>query len=725
MPKKAAKPKPTPKPPPRPAIKAKPIDTRARDAYHAKREKAGQRERSKAAEGKDIAPANMPANPKQREKALGDPEFFLRTYFRRTFSRPFCGVHKILIRDAADTLEHGGNEARAVWRGAGKTSLFCGLAQWAIAKGLRRYLVPIAATDPLARNLLTSIKNELQFNDELADDFPDLCFCFRALEDMAARCRGQTYERQKTGVRWESKRIVFGYIPDPEGNPYPCSGAVIQAASLQSAVRGMFYLGIDGERMRPDFCLIDDPQTDRSARSVDQCNFREKLIRQALIGLAGGDKSMSAFAALTPIVPDDLAERLLDRERFPEWHGRRFPLIPKWPTNELLWDQYNDKLAVGFRNGDKIGKEATRFYKANKKAMLAGAEVADPYFHTPTEVDALQHAMNLRAKDPEGFPAEFQMEPKQEKKQTADLTVAELWHRQNGLARGVVPMAAQLVSAFIDVQHNAFYWAASAFGPNLGGSVIDYGTWPEQGRQYFTLKELSRTLATHYPGHSFEAALRAGLVDLLNVLFARLWHGEDGTDHRLALVLIDASEGRVADIIHEVCRTHPIASGRAIPSVGKGIGPTDSPMHLWRTGQGERKGEHWTLKRPASRGSSKHVIIDVNYWKSFTADRLRLPPGDRNAILFAGTKPGENRMLYDHLTAETRSLLTNDKNGAQCEVWRIKPSRPDNHLGDCVVGSCVAASMMGLSVVPPASSPAASASSEKPQPRNRVKPIQI
>jgi hypothetical protein len=722
---------PAKKPPAKPLVKIpqRPkvtLDAQARDAYREKREKAGARERKKTAEGKDIAPAAEPLHPKLRSQALDDPEFFLREYFPRTFSRPFAKAHQIIIRDCAETMHHGGNEVRALWRGGGKTSLFCGMAQWGIAKGLRRYPVGVSSTDPLARNLLTSVKNELQFNDHLAEDFPDLCFCFRALEDMAARCRGQTYEREKTGVRWESKRICFGYLPDPEGNPYPCSGAVFQVASLLAAARGMFYLGIDGVRMRPDFVLFDDPQTDRSARSIDQCDFRERVIRQALIGLAGGEQNMAGFAAVTPIVPDDLAERFLDRERFPEWQGRRFSLVPSWPTNEALLDKYYDILAVGFRNGDKQGKAATKFYKANKKAIWVGAEVADPHFHTPNEVDALQHALNLRAKDPDGFPAEFLMQPKIEKKQTADLTPADLWHRISGVPRGRVPMATQVVTSFIDVQHTALYWLASGFGPNLGGGPLDYGAWPDQNRVHFTLKEISKTLQNTYKGHSLEAAVRAGLIDLLNTLFTRVWQGEDGTGHQMAFCLIDASEGRLADVVHEVCRLPGmIFSGRVLPAVGKGIDATTGPMAYWKVAPGEKKGDHWVLKRSASRGGSRHVLVDTNFWKSFTADRLRLPMGDRNAIVFPGTKGGENRMLGDHMTAETRVLMTNEKTGAQCEVWRWKPSRPDNHLGDCLVGSVVAGSLMGMTVVPPATYAPSATISPKAAPRNGVKPITI
>ena len=75
-------------------------------------------------------------------------------------------------------------------------------------------------------------------------------------------------------------------------------------------------------------------------------------------------------------------------------------MIYAWPKNEKLWDEYSRLRADGLRAGDD-GAAATEFYRKNRAAMDAGAEVAWPARYNPDELSALQHAVNLRLRDGE------------------------------------------------------------------------------------------------------------------------------------------------------------------------------------------------------------------------------------------------------------------------------------------------------------------------------------
>jgi hypothetical protein len=46
------------------------------------------------------------------------------------------------------------------------------------------------------------------------------------------------------------------------------------------------------------------------------------------------------------------------------------------------------------------------------------------------------------------------------------------------------------------------------------------------------------------------------------------------------------------------------------------------------------------------------------------------------------------------LTSEYR--VKTEGRGRTVDEWKIKPSRPDNHFFDCIVGATVAASMLGI-----------------------------
>ena len=79
--------------------------------------------------------------------------------------------------------------------------------------------------------------------------------------------------------------------------------------------------------MRPDFAIIDDPQTRKSAKSPSQVEERSDIIEGDILGMAGPGKNMSAVMTATVIYPDDLADQYLDQERHPDWNGIRVSMI--------------------------------------------------------------------------------------------------------------------------------------------------------------------------------------------------------------------------------------------------------------------------------------------------------------------------------------------------------------------------------------------------------------
>jgi hypothetical protein len=52
---------------------------------------------------------------------------------------------------------------------------------------------------------------------------------------------------------------------------------------------------------------------------------------------------------LTVVRPDDLADRLLDREKHPQWQGERTKMVYAFPENEALWAEYAEIWREGMR----------------------------------------------------------------------------------------------------------------------------------------------------------------------------------------------------------------------------------------------------------------------------------------------------------------------------------------------------------------------------------------
>ena len=183
---------------------------------------------------------------------------------------------------------------------------------------------------------------------------------------------------------------------------------------------------------RPSLVVLDDPQTDESARSPSQCATRESILAGAVLGLAGPGKKISGIMPCTVIRPDDMADNILDRDKHPDWNGERTKMVYTFPTNQKLWDEYARVRAEGLRQGDG-GKAATEFYREHQSEMDAGAAVAWPVRFNHDELSAIQHAMNLKLQDEAAFYAEYQNEPLPvERAHSAELTADQIAGKING-----------------------------------------------------------------------------------------------------------------------------------------------------------------------------------------------------------------------------------------------------------------------------------------------------
>ena len=73
----------------------------------------------------------------------------------------------------------------------------------------------------------------------------------------------------------------------------PASGVIIGVAGLTGAIRGKKRKMRDGKSIRPDQVILDDPQTDESARGVVQTAKRLRIVKGTVLGLAGPGKKIA------------------------------------------------------------------------------------------------------------------------------------------------------------------------------------------------------------------------------------------------------------------------------------------------------------------------------------------------------------------------------------------------------------------------------------------------
>jgi hypothetical protein len=446
--------------------------------------------------------------------------------------------------------------------------------------------------------------------------------------------------------------------------------------------------------VRPSLAIIDDPQTDDSARSLAQCTERYKVLNGAVNGLAGPGKRVAQIMPCTVIRAGDVADQILDREKNPHWFGERTKMVNKWPNKAgmRLWDEYASiRSKEAIEGGD--GSRATAFYAANRDAMDKGAEVAWPArYNKDDELSALQHAFNIKLRDEPAFFAEYQNDPIQDEHEDDGLlTSDQIAAKVNGLGRGVLPLSVSHLTMFIDVQKKALFYVVCAWADDFTGHVIDYGTYPEQRQGYFTLAQMQITLAHKAPKAGMEGQIFAGLEALSELKLGQDYRRDDGAHLRVTQCLVDANWGESTDVVYQFCRQSKYA-GLIIPSHGRFVGASGKPMGEYRPEAGCRTGLNWRIPLTMGRRAVRHALYDTNFWKSFIHARLAVAQGDKGCLSLYGNDPNRHQLYADHMTSEYRIRTVG--RGRTVDEWKLKPNQ-DNHWFDCTVGAAVAASMLG------------------------------
>ena len=624
----------------------------------------------------DIGEIPPPKNPARRAAALANYGVFLKTYFPHRFPLAWSKDHLKVIAEIEATIRTGESCGIAMPRGSGKTTLLEPAPVWAIANKLWRFGVIIAASRPMAIEILNSLKDELRTNDLLHEDFPEFTAPIRHIENEPRRCKGQRYNGRLTGIRWETNMIRLAGMP-----AIGVDGGIVYAAGLTAALRGLRMTLSGGVVVRPDGAIIDDPQTDASARSASQTLQRLKLIQGAIRGMAGPGRRLSIFAAVTVIQPQDLAERLLDPKET-GWRVVRTKSLYAFPQNMDLWRKYQeirrDDAALGVSGG------AVAFYVAHQAAMDEGAIVAWPERMSAGKISALQELMEYYLDDPEAFSAEHQQEPITPSNTGGRLDAAVFARKVNGRDRGDVPPGCPFVVAYIDTHDKAFFWTVIAFEQRFKSYVVDYGTWPEQATRDFTLGGIQKTLRRKYPGRTLDASMFAGMDELVASLYARRFPKANVT---ASVDMILADTGYKPELWHQLATKHTALK----LTKGVGIKAGNRPMIEWDRKPGEVVGTHW-LRTPARQREHPVTQIDTNYWKTVVIDAAVAPAGDSAALTIFGAERTVHTLFASHIDAE--AYVETEGYGRKVVEAKQKPGR-DNHWLDCTVGCFVGASMLG------------------------------
>lgn len=660
-----------------------------RDQYDVERVQAADRSRQASARGRDIhGPSRAePYDDERRAAAQDSLRVFLESYFPGAFPLAWSADHLKAIEILQEVADKGGLFALAMPRGSGKTSISIRAALWAVLTKRRRFIEIISGTESAAKKIVKTLRNEVCLNRLLHLDYPHELHGFWELQASNRRAAGQLCHGQPTLIEASDKRIVF-----PSHQYTTIGGAVIYSAGITGQVRGENATSIlgDGAISRPDWVICDDPQTRESAKSPVQTNQRIEIVEGDILGLAGPGKSIAVVMPCTVIAKQDLAEYFLDHA---EWKSTRSKLLPQFPENMKLWDEYFEARSEGQRV-DGSDSAANAFYLEHRAELERGAVEGWPARKQENEITALQSAMHLWYRSPTAFAAEYQNEPLDNTSSAELPTFAGLDAKVTRLPRGVAPVWATKVTMGIDVQGKLLFWVIAAYSDDFTCSIIDYGAWPEQSRSYFTVGDASPTLQQSSGLSQLPGALHWGLSALLAEKVGTSIPMEGGGQIAISKAIVDANWGESTDAVYEFCRRSTF-KGIITPSHGRGLRAGDRPMNEWPKKAGETHGWHWVVTPGDGRRAVRHVIFDVNHWKTTMASRAAAAMGEHGTMTVYGERPENHRLLMDHLSAESPTKTSG--RGRELWEWRAIPGR-DNHWMDCLSLSGVAASMLGCAL---------------------------
>lgn len=686
------------------------------------REKARRRMAERRAKERDLV-IPCPKNVKRRIKALADPEYYLRTYLADVFFEPFTRDRSAMVESMVRSADYASDDAIAGPRGEGKSRLAMYTSVWLMKSKRSPRPVVIGKNQKRASRDLRAVRDQIQQNRMIRDDFPELAIPFRAVGAWSSRAAMQTVGGRLSRLEFDPTYFIFPTIyrfmlPDdwPDDSDPITDGQWFASLGRDGAVRG-FTL----RDQRPTAAIIDDLEDKKSAKSDTLIKENEDFIESDVGGL-GGDRRISRVMLCTTQNRKCIAFRYTDPTQKPSWSGRRYSKLIRKPDREDLWREYVELRAMRAID-DPEARVAHRFYRDHKEIMDSPgvAEcISNPYRYSkelhedgePLELSALERYYNSVADFGEKSVATEQNQnpPEELGPQGTGLTAAIVASRVSGLARLQVPASTTKLAMGIDIGKYRLHHVTGGWSPGALGTICDYGKREVVGNT----SEMSSKAA--------EPAIYQTLIQYREELLKRKIVDAAGHNRTLDAVFIDSG-------------TYTEAVYRFVREVG-------APFYATKgVGKYKEKSESDTVL-PNYHQHAHHLLdkgvwlylLDTDWWKSWVQERFLSPTFDedqqlRLAALSLFKPPSKNQrhLSYgEHIVAEELVKEFVPEKG-EIEKWVIHDS--ENHLLDATYLMSAAGGMLGIrtmqgiqTVAPPPDLEAAAQAATREQQRRPSKP---
>jgi len=271
-------------------------------------------------------------------KLLGeiDIEFFALCYFPKYFDRKFGKFHKELFNELKYMLDNNGLiEAFGLPREHGKSTINSFLFPlYSCLYGKSEFTLIISATEQIALPFLDMIKDELENNRLLIEDF-----CI------------------EKGNRWNNNEI---WIRGKGG-----LDACIMIRGIDGSLRGIHF-----KQHRPQLVLLDDLLKDDTAKSETKREQVKSTFCDVVIPI--GTKETNILIVGTILNEEDLMADLL-KGKIPGVRSIRQSAVLSFSERDDLWGEW-ERLYNDLSDDDRINT-ARAYFEENNEEMLEGTEI--------------------------------------------------------------------------------------------------------------------------------------------------------------------------------------------------------------------------------------------------------------------------------------------------------------------------------------------------------------
>lgn len=269
---------------------------------------------------------------------------FAKMYFPHYLKINPCSFHRELCDLLQDmSKKRGGRAAVAAPRGHAK-STYASLIYiiWCVCYSWEKYVVLLSDTSDQAETMLSHIKEELENNELLQRDFPDVCWA----------------EGEKKLV-WKKTEI------------FTKNKIKITALGAGQKIRGR-----RNKQFRPTLIILDDIENDENTRQAETRDKLYEWFSKAVLKAGTNDTNVVAVGTIQHC--DCLLARLT-KEESTGWFKKTYQAVLHFADRDDLWvlwamihnavEKYNEE------TGPKAGKA---FYQDQEGGMLKGSEVLWP-----------------------------------------------------------------------------------------------------------------------------------------------------------------------------------------------------------------------------------------------------------------------------------------------------------------------------------------------------------